>query len=72
MTEDVKQPLIIEKISMIDEKIERLAKVLSPITNHSEKEKSVEIPYKSQSIVLEQLDRLNQKLDLLISIIDID
>ena len=67
-----KQPLLFEKISLIDERIEKLASLLSPILNQNNAKDCVENLPISKSLIIERLDATREKLDALMSCIDIN
>ena len=71
MNEEMKQPTILNKIMLIDDKIEKLASILSPIMSNGEEcDECVARP--CQSITLDRLDTCIRKLDVLTGRIDIN
>lgn len=70
MPEDEKLPAILSRIAEVDSKIEGLFKILSPVICEQRA-----VPggakEKPESLVMERLNNLSQKLDALAALIDI-
>lgn len=66
-----KQPLILEKIMLIDKKIENLFNILSPVIKIPEEPLNC-VEATSCSITIERLSNVIDKLDTLTRLIDIN